>query len=253
MAKLFYSLEEAAAKLKVSPEALKEKALLDEGLLRQRKAVPQGTEESSNTIHSDKLHVFRDHDRLMFQVEQIDLIAWDKCLKGEIENEGIAYTAEQAAEKLGVSKQEVIELSEKVCLRVSLLTGKKGDELLFRASDINLIAADPSLMHQEPIGLSGPASPREEIGISIFDADATDESDPSAVTRNQSFSGFSPSGIMDLSADAGSHSGPQFTGISIFSAVDEEEQQIPLAPGEKTPAPTPTAKADEKRTQLTQL
>ncbi|HEX8877945.1 MAG TPA: helix-turn-helix domain-containing protein [Phycisphaerales bacterium] len=149
MAKMFYSLEEAAAKLKVSTEEVK--AMADR---RQ-------------------LEAFRDRDRLMFKVEQVDLLSGGKgddeiplAESGELEPIGLASSGSGASMGSGIG-----------------------------------------------LGGSGVAeSPKEQTGISIFDADATDDSDPSAVTRMTSapLAGLGAtaagdssagSGIMDLTRD----------------------------------------------------
>lgn len=120
MAKMFYSLEEAAAKLKVSADEVK--AMADR---RQ-------------------LEAFRDRDRLMFKVEQVDLLAGGK---GEDE---IPLAESGELEPIGLASS----------------------------------GSAPNMGSGLSLGGSGVAeSPKEQTGISIFDADATDESDPSAVTR----------------------------------------------------------------------
>ncbi|MBX3387930.1 MAG: helix-turn-helix domain-containing protein [Phycisphaeraceae bacterium] len=157
MAKMFYSLDEAAQKLKVSPDDVK--AMADK---RQ-------------------LEVFRDRDRLMFKVEQVDLLAGGK-------SDG---------------REEIIPLAD------------SGMEL----EPIGLASSGSGASMGSGLGMSGsgaPAgdSPKEQTGISIFDADATDESDPSAVTRVTSapLQGLAAtsagdssagSGIMDLGAGTG--------------------------------------------------
>lgn len=149
MAKMFYSIEEAAAKLKVSTDEVK--AMADR---RQ-------------------LEAFRDRDRLMFKVEQVDLLSGGKgedeiplAESGELEPIGLASSGSGASMGSGMG-----------------------------------------------LGGSGVAeSPKEQTGISIFDADATDDSDPSAVTRmtaaplaglGATAAGDSSagSGIMDLTRD----------------------------------------------------
>jgi len=112
MAKMFYSLEEAAGKLKKSPDEVK-------------KLVEQG-----------QLQEFRDRDRLMFKVEQVDLLA------GTSEDDG-----------------ETIPLADSA-------TG---------GSSISLVSDSGTGMNLE--------SPKEQTGISIFEAEATEEADPSAVTQ----------------------------------------------------------------------
>lgn len=141
--KMFYSVEEAAARLGKPVDEVK--AMADSG----------------------QLEVFRDRDRLMFKVSQVDLLA-----------------------------------------------GGKADD------DIIPLAADSGEL--EPISLASSGSaialaadnPKEQTGISIFDADATEESDPSAVTRvtpaqglgatvgaSKTGSGMGDSGLMDITRE----------------------------------------------------
>ena len=179
MAKMFYSLEEAAAKLGVSVDEVKTMA------------------------DKRQLEVFRDRDRLMFKVEQVDLLSGGGKSK---------------------SQDDVIPLAD-------------SGEL-------------------EPIGLASSGSgtglpvpsdnPKEQTGISIFDADSTEESDPSAVTRvtNSPASaltaadpGASGSGLLDLSKDIeetkmggsgileGVYSGSASADQSAFGSADESTDQ----------------------------
>ncbi|MFN0132786.1 MAG: hypothetical protein ACKVW3_09715 [Phycisphaerales bacterium] len=110
MAKLFYSLEEAAAKLKRSEADVKQLA------------------------SSGQLQEFRDRDRLMFKVDQVDLLAG------------------------GGEEEAVIPLAE---------SGEMGA--------ISLASDSGTGMNLE--------SPKEQTGISIFEADQTEDADPSAVTQ----------------------------------------------------------------------
>lgn len=155
MAKMFYSLEEAAQKLKLSQDEVR--AMADK---RQ-------------------LEVFRDRDRLMFKVEQVDLLAGGKS----------------------GGDDDIIPLTE------------SGVDL----EPIGLASSgSAAALGNSGIGLAGSGAPvenpKEQTGISIFDADATDESDPSAVTRvtaspaaalGSTAPGDSSagSGIMDLTRD----------------------------------------------------
>jgi hypothetical protein len=143
MAKMFYDLSEAAKRL------------------------GKGEEEVKAMADSGQLEVFRDRDRLMFKVSQIDL-----------------------------------------------MSGGKADD------DIIPLAADSGEL--EPISLASSGSAialagdniKEQTGISIFDADATDDSDPSAVTRvtptsslgatvgsSRTGSGMGDSGMMDITRE----------------------------------------------------
>jgi hypothetical protein len=137
MAKLFYTLEEAAAKLKKSPE------------------------EVSALVENGQLQEFRDRDKVMLKVDQVDLLAG------------------------GAGDEDVIPLAE---------SGELGS--------ISLASDSGSGMNLE--------SPKEQTGISIFDADQTEEADPSAVTQITERAPSelsletvgSGSGLMDLTREA---------------------------------------------------
>lgn len=111
MAKLFYTLDEAAAKLKKSPDDIR--AMVSSGQLQE----------------------FRDRDKLMFKVDQVNLLAAG-----------------------GEDEGGVIPLAESGELNTISLASDSG-------TGMNL------------------ESPKEQTGISIFDADQTEEADPSAVTH----------------------------------------------------------------------
>lgn len=133
MAKLFYSLEEAASKLKMSEGAVRE--LVSKGQLQE----------------------FRDRDRLMFKVDQIDMLAGD-------DDAGHIPLAESG-------ESDALSLAES-------------------GSAMNMPAE----------------SPKEQTGISIFEADATEESDPSALTQvTDTAPGMSAepggSGLMELTRE----------------------------------------------------
>lgn len=128
MEKMFYSLEEAAAKLGKSADQVRDMA------------------------KSGQLQEFRDRDKLMFKKEQVDLLS-------------------------GGDEIDVIPLAE-------------SGEL-------------------EPISLSSSGTgvslrdEKESTGISIFEAEDTDDSDPSAVTRVAN----SPTGMVDPGEDEKGSSG----------------------------------------------
>jgi hypothetical protein len=134
MAKMFYSLEEAAQKLGKSADEVR--------AMGDRR----------------ELEVFRDRDRIMFKVEQVDLLA------------------------------------------------RGGDDVIPLASDSGEL---------EPLTLASSGSAaalnvdnKEQTGISIFEADGTDDADPSAVTRITNSPsilsqdpGKSGSGLLDLTRE----------------------------------------------------
>lgn len=139
MAKLFYSLEEAADRLGKSESEVQQMA------------------------ETGQLQEFRDRDRLMFKVEQVDLLAGD-----------------HANEDTG----ETIPLADS--------GGLEG---------ISLASESGSAMNLE--------SPKEQTGISIFDAEDTEEADPAAATmvttETPEFSGdptASGSGLLDMTREA---------------------------------------------------
>lgn len=112
MAKMFYTLEEAAAKLGKSDAEVRKMA------------------------ESGQLQEFRDRDKLMFKVEQIDLIA-------------------------GVGRKDDDDM-------IPLAESGEQDAITLSSSGTNMSLSPDT---------------KESTGISIFEADATEEADPSAVTR----------------------------------------------------------------------
>lgn len=122
MAKMFYTLEEAASKLNKSPQ----------DVLRM--------------VETGQLQEFRDRDRHMFKVEQVDILAG-----GGDDDSGLSVGDSGAA--------------------------------------ISLVSDSGSGLHME--------SPKEQSGISIFDADDTEQADPSAQTQ------VTDTGATDLALDPG--------------------------------------------------
>jgi hypothetical protein len=154
MAKLFYSLEEAAKKLKLSEAQVKQ------------------------LVTNGQLQEFRDRDRLMFKVDQVDLLAHG-----------------------GEEESGTIPLAE---------SGEMGA--------VSLASDSGSGMNLE--------SPKEQTGISIFDADQTEEADPSAVTQVTETSASelametagSGSGLLDLTREADDTS----LGQDLLQGVEKE-------------------------------
>lgn len=150
MAKLFYSLEEAAQRLGKSPDEVK--AMVADGQLQE----------------------FRDRDRLMFKVDQVELLAGGA---DEEHSSGLAGS--------GLGGSSFIPLA-----------GSGEMEAISLASDSG------SAMNLE--------SPKEQTGISIFDAESTETADPSAVTQVTETSTSelaletvgSGSGLLDLTREA---------------------------------------------------
>ncbi|MBX3406565.1 MAG: helix-turn-helix domain-containing protein [Phycisphaeraceae bacterium] len=127
MAKMFYSIEETAAKLGMS------------------------TGEVQQLAASGKLQEFRDRDKLVFKVEQVDLLAHG---------------------------------SEHIPLADS--KGGSGLELALEDSSGLSGFGSPAGSGSQPGSGSGMEiddGGKERSGISIFDTESTEEGDPSAVTR----------------------------------------------------------------------
>jgi excisionase family DNA binding protein len=150
MAKLFYTIDEAAEKLGTT------------------------TEEIQAMVESGKLQEFRDRDRLMFKRDQVDLLA----SSGDDDVMGGSGTG-------GMGGSGGIPLAE---------SGELGSISLASDSGTGI-----------PL-----ESPKEQTGISIFEADATEEADPSAVTQITETSPAelqletmgSGSGLLDLTREA---------------------------------------------------
>lgn len=127
MAKMFYSLEEAAARLKKSPESV-----------RQMAARGEITE-------------FRDGDRLIFKVDQVDLLAGDDEHDASEMSSMIPLADTGGGTALGIGGLGLADSAAPATAN----TGSK-------------FAAE---------------NPKAKSGIPVFDADELDLSDPSAVTQ----------------------------------------------------------------------
>ncbi|MEX2218478.1 MAG: hypothetical protein WD749_06915 [Phycisphaerales bacterium] len=187
MAKLFYTLDEAAGKLKKSPDEIKE------------------------MVTSGQLQEFRDRDKLMFKVDQVNLLAAG-----------------------GEDESSIIPLAESGEMATISLASDSG-------TGMNL------------------ESPKEQTGISIFDADQTEEADPSAVTQVTEAAPTelsletvgSGSGLLDLTREADDTSLGQdlleevsAREGSTANATQVEEESVALfegAPAEAEAATAPTA------------
>lgn len=138
------------------------------------------------------------------------------------------YTLEEAAEKLGKTPDEVRAMAEKG----ELQEFRANDRLMFKREQIDLKSgkdADDDLIsladsspELEPLSLASSGSAtgipmdgsnaKEQTGISIFDADSTDDADPMAQTRvtpvaatpgfgSDAGASGSGSGLMDLTKE----------------------------------------------------
>jgi excisionase family DNA binding protein len=101
------------------------------------------------------------------------------------------YTLEEAAQKLGVTSDEVLQMVS----RGQLQEFRDRDKRMFKVEQVDLLAGGkdegeiPLAPDLEPLSLSGSGTgiaaetTKEQTGISIFEADETETADPSAVTR----------------------------------------------------------------------
>lgn len=188
MAKMFYTLDEAAAKLQTSPDAVKE------------------------MVAKGQLQEFRDRDKLMFKVEQVDLLA-----PGEEPDLGIADLGGSGA--------------------IPLADSGGGSALDLAASGSAFaLAPEGSAMLSPTLSGSGLGmeGPKERSGISVFDIDETDTSDPGAVTQvTESRLDDAPlesvgsgSGLMDMTRESDD------TSLGAAALLDEIYQGEQQQPGE---------------------
>lgn len=161
MAKMFYSLEEAAERLKMSETQVKE------------------------LVSTGKIQEFRDRDRLVFKKDQVDMLAEPSHAGGlgggGHDDSGLIPLADSniGGSGLGLSLED------------SASAG----------SGLSLAKSGSGVQMDEP---------KERSGISIFDAEGTEEGDPSAVTRVTEAAGGgeltlenvgSGSGLLDLTRE----------------------------------------------------
>lgn len=157
------------------------------------------------------------------------------------------YTLEEAASKLGLSAAEVQQMAEKGQLQEF----RDRDRLMFKVEQVDLLAggADDEMIpladDLEPMSLassgSGPGldmdNPKEQTGISIFEAEDTDSADPMAATQvtmspTAGFAagdaGGSGSGLLDMTREADDTS----LGADLLEDVYGGETQAETAMGD---------------------
>lgn len=145
MAKKFYNLEEAAEKLNLSPDEVKDLA------------------------KSKQLEQFRNGDKFMYKVEQVDALA------------GGSKTGSGGPIDLADSgESDAIKLSEDSA-------ASKADSLSL-ADDTDVADAIEPATGRTNIGKSVPGKgkkedPRQATGVSVFDADEVENADPMAQTQ----------------------------------------------------------------------
>lgn len=160
MAKMFYTIEEAGAKLGKSEAEVKQ------------------------MVETGQLSEFRDRDRLMFKAEQVDLLA--EAGSSSYGLAGGSSAGSSAGSKGGSSMSDILKLAD---------SGEM---------DIAPAASNAASASAVPVVDS---NPKEQTGISIFEAEMTEEADPSAVTRvTPSMAGGSAlggSGLLDATREGG--------------------------------------------------
>jgi len=175
MAKMFYTLEEAAEKLGKSEDEVREMA------------------------KSGRVQEFRDRDKLMFKVEQIDLLAGDDTsdedsgggdemipLSQDDEEEG-GVSLEESSGGLDLSDLDSDEGEKKQ----EEEPGASGTEFPLEESGTGAgFALEESSSGSGSGSGSGGGSaagsdPGHRTGVSVFDADELEEADPAAVTQVQ--------------------------------------------------------------------
>lgn len=121
------------------------------------------------------------------------------------------YSIDEAAQKLGKTTDQVRDMAS----RGQLQEFRDRDALVFKREQVDLLAGDDVIPladsgELEPLTLASSGSapglaaePKESTGINIFEADGTDESDPSAVTRVTS----APGSLVDPGDKSASGSG----------------------------------------------
>lgn len=146
MAKMFYTLDEAAQRLRKSADEVRDMA------------------------NRGQIQEFRDRDKLMFKVEQIDLLAPPE------EGDDIELSGDLAGDS------GPIPLADSGMGAIDLASSGSSLALAPEGSSIIPLDAAPA-PKPAPRASSGVESPKERSGISVFDVDDLEQADPSAVTQ----------------------------------------------------------------------
>ncbi len=186
MAKMFYSLDEAAAKLGKSEDAVRDMASRGE------------------------IDEFRDGDKLIFKVEQIDLLA------GDDDHDTGDMSSMIPLADTGMQSAMAIDLTDSGFGSGSAISeADTGGGTGLGMEESSMLSLDESLGAGSALSMGssgmGGLDTGEQTGISVFDADDLDEADPSAVTQVSDGGGMdaitldsmgSGSGLMDLTQEA---------------------------------------------------
>lgn len=148
MAKMFYTLEEAAKRLGKSEDDVREMA------------------------SKGQLQEFRDRERLMFKVEQVDLLAGDDDTGGSDDFDSIPLQDDDTGgmDLADDSGGLGLDLEDSSSDLMSDLSSASGTGIPLDLDD------------DEPAPSKG-ENAKERTGVSVFDVDDLEEADPSAVTQ----------------------------------------------------------------------
>lgn len=151
MAKMFYSLDETAQKLGVSADEVKEMA------------------------SSGKLQQFRDRDKLMFKVDQVDGMSNNNDSTGGLSLDDSLSGTSLAGDSLGGTSLvgDLLDGSSMTGSSIPLADSSSDTDAISLSDDSTPGTGKP-FIHKE--------DPRERTGISVFDAGEVEPVDPSAQT-----------------------------------------------------------------------
>lgn len=190
MAKMFYTLEEAAERLGKDADAVREMA------------------------KSGQIQEFRDRDKLVFKVDQIDLLSHgdDDTHTDDADMSSMIPLADDDGGSFGgvsfESGADLTDLDESSPgASAGLGASAASDEFSLADSSLKSRSGSAGALNIEPIE----ADTKERTGVSIFDADELDVADPSALTQMSDEGGFgdmpldslgSGSGLLDLTRES---------------------------------------------------
>lgn len=182
MAKMFYTLDEAAEKLGKPVEAVREMA------------------------KSGQIQEFRDRDKLMFKVEQIDLLAHSDEDHGiDVDAADMSSMIPLADDLDGDESFGALALEPEVEIEDNAGAGAS-DEFSIAESGIGPAKGESA----SAIDFEMTETTKERTGVSIFDADELETADPSALTQmtDEGFDALqldpvgSGSGLLDLTRES---------------------------------------------------
>jgi hypothetical protein len=186
MAKLFYTLDEAAAKL------------------------GQTADEVRQLASTGRIQEFRDRDKLMFKVDQIDLLA--ASLGGDDSDEAdmssMIPLADSAMGDLGLAGSTP-GLSSPGLSKAESMGGDKIDLLAESAPGLSGSPAKSGT--RSGLNINESSKAKSKSGVSIFDADDLERAESGAITPMSSGSGLddlslepvgSGSGLMELTRES---------------------------------------------------